>query len=99
MCDAMYMTEVQNVCQVSHLMIAKVGSTMQYQAGNILLKFLQDNGECLMNARDNLMGLRNMYEQDFIKSSRRLTFGSCLSNPCIQRYFLNSPGAIYPMEA
>ncbi|KAK6618084.1 hypothetical protein RUM44_002526 [Polyplax serrata] len=73
MCDSMYLTEAQNVCQ--------------------------DNRECLVNARDSLMGLRDLYEQEFMsKNSRRLMFGSCLSNPCIQRYFLNSPGAIYSLE-
>lgn len=59
----------------------------------------QGDKECLLSSHDTMLTLRDLHERDMVnENTRHLLSGSCLSNSCIQRYFLNTPGAVVPLE-
>ncbi|KAL0268572.1 UNVERIFIED_CONTAM: hypothetical protein PYX00_010457 [Menopon gallinae] len=57
----------------------------------------QGSKQCLLSARDSMLALRDLHEQEILAGAGHQS-GSCFLNPCIQKYFMNTPAAVVPLE-
>lgn len=52
----------------------------------------------MLSARDSMLALRDLHEQEILSGVVGHQSGSCFLNPCIQKYFTNAPANMVQLE-